>query len=272
MIRTTTKDLLRPWIPRPLRRAYSTTREGLYKARLRVAQARDRWAITSLQYRELGTLQFAERRRLVRRLASVNADVFCAHKHAEMAEMVTAMLALPAATPGCVVEAGCFKGGSTVKLSVVAKLVGRRLVVFDSFEGLPKHGEDHGRTIFGEQTGFVPGLYAGALEEVTDNVRRFGEIDVCEFRKGWFDDTMPKFSEPIAAAFLDVDLAASTRTCLAYLYPLLVPGGVIFSHDGHLPLCMAVFRDASLWREIGGPPPVFSGLGTRKLISIMKPQ
>src|SRR6185369_4530915 len=78
MIRTTTKDLLRPWIPRPLRRAYSTTREGLYKARLRVAQARDRWAITSLQYRELGTLQFAERRRLVRRLASVNADVFCA--------------------------------------------------------------------------------------------------------------------------------------------------------------------------------------------------
>ena len=163
-----------------------------------MAQARDRWAITSLQYRELGTLQFAERRRLVRRLASVNADVFCAHKHAEMAEMVTAMLAIPAATPGCVVEAGCFKGGSTVKLSVVAKLVGRRLVVFDSFEGLPKHGEDHGRTIFGEQTGFVPGLYAGALEEVTDNVRRFGEIDVCEFRKGWFDDTMPKFSEPIA--------------------------------------------------------------------------
>jgi len=99
-----------------------------------------------------------------------------------------------------------------------------------------------------------------------------GQLHLCEFRKGWFDDTMPKFSEPISAAFLDVDLAASTWTCLAYLYPLLVPGGVIFSHDGHLPLCMAVFRDASLWREIGGPPPVFSGLGTRKLISIMKPQ
>jgi O-methyltransferase len=185
--------------------------------------------------------------------------------------MASAILAIPASKRGCIVEAGCFKGGSTVKLSIVTKLVGRRLVVFDSFEGLPVHGEQHGRTIFGQQTGFVPGLYAGALAEVTDNVRRYGEVDVCEFRKGWFDDTMPQFAEPIAAAFLDVDLAASTRTCLENLYPLLVPGGVIFSHDGHLPLCIDVFRDESMWRRIGGPPPVIDGLGTRKLISIVKP-
>jgi hypothetical protein len=30
---------------------------------------------------------------------------------------------------------------------------------------------------------------------------------------------------------------------------------------------IAVFRDASLWREIGGPPPGISALGTRALIS-----
>jgi O-methyltransferase len=189
-----------------------------------------------------------------------------------MARVVRTVLTIPPERTGCVVEAGCFKGGSTVKLSIACGLAGRRLVVFDSFEGLPLHREPHGQTIFGEQTRFVPGLYAGALEEVTSNVRRFGELAVCRFIKGWFNDTMPSFHEPVVAAFIDVDLAASTRTCLQYLYPLLIPGGVIFSHDGHLPLCMEVFGDRLLWAAIGGPPPVIAGLGTQKLIAITKPR
>lgn len=45
------------------------------------------------------------------------------------------------------------------------------------------------------------------------------------FIKGWFEDTMPVFNERIIAAYIDVDLASSTKTCLKYLYPLLVPGG-----------------------------------------------
>ena len=196
-------------------------------------------------------------------VASVNADVFCAHTHAEMAEIIRALLELPGAVQGCIVEAGCFKGGSTVKLSIAAKLVGRKLVVFDLFEGLPDSAERHGKTIFGERTGFVAGLYAGALEEVRANVEHFGELEVCEFRKGWFDDTMPHFAEPVVAAFIDVDLASSTRTCIQYLYPLLVPGGVIFSHDGHLPLCIEVFCDEDSLGTVGGPLPVIEGLGKR---------
>ena len=107
----------------------------------------------------------------------------------------------------------------------------------------------------GERIGFVRGLYAGAEEEVRANVARFGEIGVCEFIKGWFSDALPRLAEPVAVAFIDVDLAESTRTCLRYIYPRLVPGGVFLSHDGNLPLCIEVFRDERLWNDIGGPPP-----------------
>ena len=38
---------------------------------------------------------------------------------------------------GVVVECGCFLGGSTANLSLVCEVVGRELIVYDSFEGLP---------------------------------------------------------------------------------------------------------------------------------------
>ena len=80
------------------------------------------------------------------------------------------------------------------------------------------------------------GKYCGSLEEVKNNIAKYGEIGVCHFIKGWFEETMSLFNKRIAAAYLDVDLASSTKTCLKYLYPLLVPGGVIISQDGDFPL------------------------------------
>ena len=56
-------------------------------------------------------------------------------------------------------EAGCFKGGSTAKFSIAAKIAGRRLYVFDSFQGIPAHNEDHGRTIWGGAVAFRQGDY-----------------------------------------------------------------------------------------------------------------
>jgi O-methyltransferase len=91
-------------------------------------------------------------------------------------------------------------------------------------------------------------------------------------KPGWFEDTMPSFTDAVAVGFIDVDLASSTRTCLEHLYPRLIPGGVLFSHDGHLPLCIEVIRDQALWRRIGGPAPTISGLRTQKLVAIRKPR
>ena len=51
-----------------------------------------------------------------------------------------------------------------------------------------------------------------------------------------------------------------------------MPGGVIFSHDGHLPICVDLMKDASYWKRFNEPAPEFEGLGTRKLVKIRKPR
>jgi O-methyltransferase len=103
---------------------------------------------------------------------------------------------------------------------------------------------------------------------VRAKIARHGRLEVCDFRPGWFDETMPAFAEPIAAAHLDVDLASSTRTCLEHLYPL-VTGGAVFSQDGHLPLVLDVVTDPSFWREtVGCEPPEVYRIGEGRLIRI----
>jgi hypothetical protein len=68
---------------------------------------------------------------------------------------------------------------------------------------------------------------------------------------------------------LDVDLAASTRECVRWLYPRIRPGGVLLSQDGHLRATIELLADARFWRdEVGVPPPAIHGLGTVKLLEI----
>lgn len=181
------------------------------------------------------------------------------------------IFALHPAEKGCIVEAGAYKGGSTAKFSRAAKLADRELVVFDSFEGIPNNNEDHASSSAG-QDNFASGAYKGTLDEVRANVSRYGHIDVCRFIKGWFEDTLVQFNEPIAAIYIDVDLVSSTRTCLKNLYPLLRPGGVLYCQDGHLPLVCDLYDDDDFWeREIGVKKPTIEGLRERKLIKIVKP-
>jgi O-methyltransferase len=107
---------------------------------------------------------------------------------------------------------------------------------------------------------------------VEDNLRRWGDLSVCSLRPGLFRDTLPALDEPVALAFVDVDLASSTRDCLTHLWPRLVRGGALFSHDGHLPLVRAVFEDRDLWARLGGPPARIDGLGARRLVRLVKGQ
>src|SRR5579864_7177745 len=44
--------------------------------------------------------------------------------------------------PGVVVECGTYKGGSAVNLSLACGLVDRRLLIYDSFAGLPRPSEN----------------------------------------------------------------------------------------------------------------------------------
>ena len=247
-----------------------TPRPALYLYRL-IRDREDATSVLGFLGRSFPRISFGQKLGLVYEFYRISDEVNCPHTQHEILQYVTEILSLDEGRPGVVIEAGCFKGGSTAKFSLACKLAGRKLVVFDSFEGIPENEEQHGENIYGESVGFQEGSYAGSLDEVRANVTRYGAIDQCEFIKGWFDDTMPAYGEQVAAAYLDVDLESSTYTCLRFLYPLLVKGGRIFSQDGHLPLVIAVFKDETFWRdELSAGLPDVDGLGQRKIISLAK--
>ena len=47
------------------------------------------------------------------------------------------ILKIPPTVIGDVIECGCYKGGSSTNLSLICDIVGREIVICDSFEGLP---------------------------------------------------------------------------------------------------------------------------------------
>lgn len=223
---------------------------------------------------ELSTLLPAARlEELLNQFQTVSRNVDCPHNPSHILSFVTAMLKMPKGIEGVIIEAGCFKGGSTAKFSLVARYLQRELVVFDSFEGLPDNSENHETTISGSsiKDWFKAREFCGSLDEVKSNVSKYGDISVCRFVKGWFDNTLPVFNEKICAAYLDVDLASSTRTCLQHIYPKLVPGGVLVSQDGDFPLVIDVFKDDNFWRQtVGCEKPLIRGLGSEKMLTIIK--
>jgi O-methyltransferase len=203
-------------------------------------------------------MSFSARLWFVIQCLYISLRVNCPHTQDEILRFARMILLAP---PGVAVEAGCFKGGSTAKFSLIAQRCGRDLVVFDSFQGIPENTESHENDMFGNHANFEAGSYAGSIDEVKANIARYGRINACRFVPGWFEETMPHFNEPIACAYLDVDLAGSTATCLRYLYPIVVPGGFLASQDGHLPLVMEVLTEWQSKNDVE-----FQGLGKSKLV------
>ena len=214
---------------------------------------------------------FFDRLGLISSFYRISYRVDCPHTEHELITITRTILNLAPQTPGAIVEAGAFHGGSTAKLSLVARLANRCFEVFDSFEGMPENTESHGKSIYGREHHFPKGSHAVGLDEVRGNVERYGDISRTTFHKGFFSDTMPHFKSPVAASCINVDLVQSTKDCLRYLYPLTSPGGVIYSQDAHFPWIISLFRDPEFWKkEVGIAPPHIDGLGNLKFVAIKK--
>ncbi len=104
-------------------------------------------------------ISFSKRLETIRRMYLISYNVDCPHTQYEMLEFMSAVLTLSKSVKGCIVEAGCYKGGSTAKFSVAAKISGRKLIVFDSFEGFPENKEPNSEFIFGGSATFPKGGY-----------------------------------------------------------------------------------------------------------------
>lgn len=215
-------------------------------------------------------IPFVHRYRLLKDLYKITfAFDDIPHYQRQILDFVIAILQTPREVPGVIIEAGCFRGVSSAKFSLAARLAGKQLVVMDSFQGIPPNSEQH--EIYGQAVSFAEGDYAGSRDEVVRNISDYGDISSCRFVEGWFDDTLPHFKEQVAAVYLDVDLVSSTKSCLKYLWPLLNPGGVIFSQDGHLARIQELFADAQFWRdEVGCAPPHVDYLPKTQLLVVRK--
>ena len=172
--------------------------------------------------------------------------------------MAAKVLEFPKDREGVIVECGCFLGGSATNLSLVAELTGRDLILYDSFEGLPApaKGEKYG----GAES---EGGFRGSIETVKANIARGGNLDVCQFRKGWLKDTLPHHTEPIVLAFFDVDYQASLHDCLINLWEHIVLLGFVFIDEYVLVDYCAVFFSERYWRTyFNTTPPGLHGVGT----------
>ena len=159
---------------------------------------------------------------------------------------------------GHVLECGAWKGGSTANLSLVCKIVNRKLLVYDSFEGLPKASPGDRQAV-----GYQQGDYLGTLTEVKENIQKFGAIEVCEFVQGWYSETLPGLKESIALAFTDVDIEASLDTCIKYIWPQLIQNGYIFTDEATGVNYVALFYSEKWWKKhFNTTPPGIIGSGT----------
>jgi O-methyltransferase len=202
--------------------------------------------------REYG-VGFSTKIRLMFRMARNRSKIPTASHWLEHLVMATQILKVPREVQGCVIECGSFQGGSAANLSLVCALCDRKLQLFDSFEGLPEPSEDDkSHVLVGQREvhTYAKGAFRGTLDSVRRNIARCGEISVCNFNVGFFEQSLPGFHEPCVMAFVDVDLTDSLKTCLTYLWPRLQDGCYLFTHEAHHMEIAQLFFDDAWWKSI----------------------
>lgn len=220
--------------------------------------------------REYG-VGFFKKLKLLFQMYWVKSKIHCATSPYEYVQMARAILEVPSQVKGAVAECGCWKGGSTASLSLVCALTGRKLLVFDSFQGLPEPQEGdrvHHSPHMNKTIPYVKGDYSSAgLEEVKKNIKKYGCLDVCEFIEGYYEDTMPEFvkgfNDGIVFIFLDVDLRKSAEKCVSHLWPFLQKGCNLFTHEAASLKMASLYFDKEWWaKHLNSSPPCLIGAGS----------
>lgn len=182
----------------------------------------------------------------------------------EQLTIVKGVLAVPKDATGEVAEFGCYKGAATASLSLACALTNRRLLVFDSFRGLPEPEEAVTNLVGGAVLPYKAGDYCGTLNEVRQTVTQYGDFRVCEFVEGFFDQTLPLRNpdERYVLIFEDADLPSSVRTVLQWTWPKLHTGRTFFCHEAADKEVVELFFDDGWWKErMGCRAPGFVGSG-----------
>jgi O-methyltransferase len=118
-------------------------------------------------------------------------------------------------------EVGLYQG-STAKVICEAK-GDKAFHLCDTFEGLPEPNES-------EKSIEKKGRFACSLESIQ---KYLGGYPNLSYHKGFCPESVRGVldNHRFALVHLDVDLYESTKQCIEYFWPRLVPGGVLISHD-----------------------------------------
>jgi len=145
---------------------------------------------------------------------------------------------------GALIEAGCALGGSALVLASSKKRE-RPLLVFDTFEGIPRPSQQDGEDVWkrydviasGRSSGIggdrYYGYQEGLLDRVSSTFASFGlatETNGVRLIKGLYRDTL-RLDGPVAFAHIDCDWYESVLDCLREIEPRLVPGGTLVFDD-----------------------------------------
>lgn len=152
-------------------------------------------------------------------ISKVRGEVDCQILSNE-AYMVWSVARAQSSMPGAMAEVGVYQGASA-KLICEAK-GDAELHVFDTFEGLMDVSE--------HDPLFRDNGYAAAEDSVRRYLSSYPNVHI---HRGYFpQDTADAVSDRMFSFVnLDVDTYASTKNCLEFFYPRLLPGGILMSHD-----------------------------------------
>lgn len=197
---------------------------------------------------------------LLWRFLLVDWHIVHSHRPFEISVVCRALAERHARSSEILLEAGCFNGGSSAKFSIMCAMLGYNLCIFDSFEGVEEMTDEEKGASYD-----FSGQYKALEETVRENIKKYGEIGVCSFYKGWFKDTLavegaPK---PVRVAYIDCDLATGTREVLQGIVPALVSDGWIFSEDYHIQPVFAVLHRDDTWLPFGKGLPTIVRLGEK---------
>lgn len=146
---------------------------------------------------------------------------------------------------GDYIECGVWRGGAVIYANEVFKSlnINRKIIVADSFKGLPKPNKEKYPVDAGDIHHTIPQL-AVSLEEVKQNFLRFGDLNNIIFLEGWFKDTLPSCpTEKLCVLRMDGDMYESTMDILNNLYSKLSIGGFCIIDDyGHY-TCKSAVED-----------------------------
>lgn len=232
---------------------YPHIRQPLNRQRLKLA-----WVIWGYWPLLFIKLSFSSRMRLLIRFIWIDFNVLHAHWPCEIAAVCRALAQRRARSDEVMIEAGRWQGGSSAKFSIMCKLLGYKLHIYDSFQGVEQMTTDEVKKSWD-----FSGQYAATETTVRSNLVRFGEADVCVLHKGWFAETLAvhPVPDPIRVVFIDCDLAKGTCEVLNGVMPQLVDDGWIFSQDFAFKGVREVLTDPETWKSFGKSYPRITPLG-----------